>query len=59
MAIEVDAAGWISITGAQVVVTHLALDAAEVDSVAARPGSFVENLVENGVMKKFPLPRGE
>lgn len=59
MVVEIDAAGRISAAGAQVVGTHLALNAAEVDSVAAGPGSFVEDLVENGVMKELPLLRGE
>src|ERR1700752_4724208 len=39
-------------------VAHLAFDAARIASIAAGADTFLQDLVENGVMKGTPLPRG-
>jgi hypothetical protein len=40
-------------------IAHLALDAARVAPVAARDDTLLQDLVEDGTMKGFLLPRGE
>ena len=40
-------------------IAHLALDPAEVATVAAGHDAFLKDLVEDRFMKSHPLPRGE
>ena len=56
---DVNAAGMLPLPWAQVVVAHLALHSAEVDSIAARTDAFLKDLVQHHFMKDFLLPRGE
>jgi hypothetical protein len=44
---------------AQVVVAHFPFHAARVDSVSAGTDSLLENLIEDGLMQGFLVPRGE
>lgn len=44
---------------AQGEVAHLALHAAEVSPVAARHDALLQDFIEDGVMKGFPVLRGE
>jgi len=46
-------------TRSQREVAHLALDAARVAPAAAGANAFLQNLLENTIMKLFPQPRGE
>ena len=56
---KIDTMGAHAIAWAQRVVTHLALHAARVDSVAAGADALLEDFLQDGFMKDFPLLRGE
>jgi len=57
--VDFDAAGGLAGARTQIIVAHLALDPAEIDPASARTHALVENLVEDHVMKGFPVLRGE
>ena len=54
---EVEAASRMPFAGPQIIVTHLAFDAARVKAIAAGTGAFLENLGEGSFMKRFVLLR--
>jgi hypothetical protein len=57
--IEIDSSGWMPCSGAEAVVAHLALDPSEIDSIPARTHALIKNFVENRLMERFPVLRGE
>ena len=52
-------AGALTVARTQWVVTHLSLDTARVDPLAARNDPFFKNLVEDRFVEGLSLPRGE
>jgi hypothetical protein len=51
-------AGGLPLPRPQIVVAHLPLHPSGVDPVSAGDDSLLQDLVEDGVMQDFPLPRG-
>jgi hypothetical protein len=57
--IDVDARQLIAVSWTEGEVAHLAFDATGIAPIAAGDDTFLEDLVENGVMKCSLVPRGE
>jgi hypothetical protein len=57
--LDVDARQLIAEAWTEGEAAHLALDATGIAPIAAGDDTFLEDLVENGVMKCSLLPRGE
>jgi hypothetical protein len=51
--------GELALARTQRVVTHLSLDTARVDPLAARDDPLLKNFVEDRFVEGFSLPRGE
>src|SRR5450755_1197865 len=56
---KIDTAGGLALARTQRVVTHLSLDTARVDPLAARNDPFLKNFVEDRFVEGFSLPREE
>jgi len=55
----IEQAGALSLSGPEVIVAHFPFDAAWVDPIPAGMDTFLKNLVENALMQRFLLLRGE
>jgi hypothetical protein len=55
----IEQAGALSLSGPQVIVAHFSFDTAWIDPIPTGMDALLENLVEDALMQRFLLLRGE